>query len=215
MSPKKSGSSSLFSLEDQFAFYGSYHTNPVNIAIHIVCVPTIFFTSLVLAHHWQKEAFATFDVPIPHFLGLGPLLPLDVTFPFIVAAAYSLYFISLEPFAGLLYSPILLGMGHFSNVVYDTVPNAMKIAGWAFGASWIAQFIGHGKFEGRAPALLTSLVQSLVLAVFFVFLEVLFMLGYRPALHRRVQNKIGVAITEYRKGLADKKRGAEATKKAS
>jgi hypothetical protein len=27
-------------------------------------------------------------------------------------------------------------------------------------SSWIAQFIGHGVFEGRAPALMTSLVQG-------------------------------------------------------
>lgn len=56
------------------------------------------------------------------------------------------------------------------------------------------------QFEGRAPALFDSLVQSLVLAVFFVFLEVLFALGYRPELHRELQNSIGKAILEYRRG---------------
>lgn len=66
--------------------------------------------------------------------------------------------------------------------------HAMKIAGYAFTAAWIAQFVGHGKFEGRAPALLDSLFQSLVLAVFFVFMEVLFMAGYKPQLHKRLQN---------------------------
>lgn len=64
----------------------------------------------------------------------------------------------------------------------------MTVAGYLFGAAWIAQFIGHGKFEGRAPALLDSLFQSLVLAVFFVFMEVLFMIGYKPQLHKRLQN---------------------------
>jgi len=64
----------------------------------------------------------------------------------------------------------------------------MSTAGYFFTAAWIAQFVGHGKFEGRAPALLDSLFQSLVLAVFFVFMELLFMAGYKPQLHKRLQN---------------------------
>jgi stalled ribosome alternative rescue factor ArfA len=33
--------------------------------------------------------------------------------------------------------------------------------------SWIAQFVGHGKYEGRKPALLDNLVQALFLAPLF------------------------------------------------
>ena len=44
---------------------------------------------------------------------------------------------------------------------------------------WIAQFIGHGVFEGRAPALGTN-VFFLTLANFFVIFEFLyFAFGYR------------------------------------
>ena len=38
--------------------------------------------------------------------------------------------------------------------------------------AWILQFIGHGVFEGRAPALLDSLDQALITAPLFVLLEV-------------------------------------------
>jgi uncharacterized membrane protein YGL010W len=62
------------------------------------------------------------------------------------------------------------------------------------------------QFEGRAPALLDSLLQSLVLAVFFVWLEVLFFLGYRPELHKRLQSKTGVLVAEYRRKKAEKER---------
>lgn len=45
----------------------------------------------------------------------------------------------------LLYAPILLAMGHYSNVLYSTHHDAaMKYAAVAHVASWIAQFIGHG-----------------------------------------------------------------------
>lgn len=59
--------------------------------------------------------------------------------------------------------------------------------------------------------MLDSLLQSLVLAVFFVWLEVLFALGYRPALYKRLQNKTGVAVAEYRKQRAAKERAAKQT----
>jgi len=36
--------------------------------------------------------------------------------------------------------------------------------------SWIAQFIGHGIFEGRAPALLDSLAQGTNLNWFLIIL---------------------------------------------
>jgi len=65
-----------------------------------------------------------------------------------------------------------------------------KIAiGVEIGA-WIAQFIGHGAYEGRAPALLDNLVQAFVLAPFFVFMEVLFYFGYRPELQKRVNDAV-------------------------
>ena len=33
---------------------------------------------------------------------------------------------------------------------------ATKVSVLVHAISWIAQFVGHGKFEGRAPALLVS-----------------------------------------------------------
>lgn len=49
--------------------------------------------------------------------------------------------------------------------------------------SWILQFVGHGKYEGRKPALLDNLVQALFLAPLFVWYEVLFKLGFLSLIH--------------------------------
>jgi uncharacterized membrane protein YGL010W len=38
-------------------------------------------------------------------------------------------------------------------------------------AGWVAQFVGHGVFEGRAPALLDNLVQAFFMAPIFVIME--------------------------------------------
>jgi len=64
--------------------------------------------------------------------------------------------------------------------------------------SWILQFIGHGKFEGRAPALLDNLFQAIFLAPLFVWLEVLFAIGYRPDLKSRVDKAVIVEIEKFR-----------------
>ena len=35
-------------LEKQFTFYASYHNNRVNIAIHLLCIPILLATGLVI-----------------------------------------------------------------------------------------------------------------------------------------------------------------------
>jgi len=75
--------------------------------------------------------------------------------------------------------------------------------------SWIAQFLGHGLAEKRAPALLDNLLGAVVLAPFFVHLEILFGLGYRPEFHRQIKNEIGKEIVRIRKAQGDEKRRKE------
>ncbi|KAG8920934.1 hypothetical protein FRC00_009341 [Tulasnella sp. 408] len=70
------------------------------------------------------------------------------------------------------------------------------------------QFIGHGVAEKRAPALLDNLLGALVLAPFFVHLEILFKFGFFPELQKRVNNGIGVEIAKFRRAEAEKKRKA-------
>lgn len=72
--------------------------------------------------------------------------------------------------------------------------------------SWILQFIGHGTFEGRAPALLDNLVQAVFLAPLFVWLELLFSLGYRPELQARVEKAVQKEIAKF-KSSKDAKNG--------
>ena len=61
----------------------------------------------------------------------------------------------------------------------------------------MAQFAGHGIFEGRAPALLDNLVQALFLAPFFVWMEILFYLGYRPELKGRLDRSVVKEIEKF------------------
>ncbi|CAK9138130.1 unnamed protein product [Ilex paraguariensis] len=65
---------------------------------------------------------------------------------------------------------------------------------------WTGQFIGHGVFEKRAPALLDNLVQAFLMAPFFVLLEALeTFFGYEPypGFHARVKAKVEAEINEW------------------
>jgi uncharacterized membrane protein YGL010W len=113
----------------------------------MVFVPTIFATSVILC-------------------GLIPPIPLASNLPLlrvsdIVVAIYGIGYFLLEPVAGTLFLPFLFGCGHYARVLPTEFPAGTigLYAGIAHVASWVAQFLGHGLAEGRAPALFDNLFQ--------------------------------------------------------
>ncbi|KAK3819031.1 MAG: hypothetical protein J3R72DRAFT_502503 [Linnemannia gamsii] len=96
----------------------------------------------------------------------------------------------LEILTALISAPLFLGAAKHATYFLSTNPSATRIAGYIHAVAWIAQFIGHGVFEKRAPKLTENLVQALVLAPYFVVWEVLFMMGYRPQL----KNELDVLV---------------------
>lgn len=136
-------------------------------------------------------------LPMPQSLIIPNLPPnLGTIFTLIYATLY----IMMEPVAGGILAPMLLAGTAFSNhltTTYGATANYYALG--VFLASWIAQFVGHGAFEGRAPALLDNLVQALFLAPFFVWMEILFFLGYRPELKSRVEAAVEKEVDKFRK----------------
>jgi uncharacterized membrane protein YGL010W len=60
-----------FNLRDQLIFYGSYHSNPINQAIHFIFVPLILWTVAVWLAY--TPAFFYYDIAA-HLIFLPPLL---------------------------------------------------------------------------------------------------------------------------------------------
>ncbi|RFU25843.1 hypothetical protein B7463_g10496, partial [Scytalidium lignicola] len=182
-------------LEKQLTFYGAYHHNNVNIAIHMIFVPTILASGLLLATN------SPVLIPLPPWLSI-PGLPLNLGT--LGAIGYSGFYLLLEPFAGMITLPLIMGWVAYANHLTSTVPSPTnKVAIGLQIVSWLIQFVGHGVFEGRAPALLDNLVQAFVLAPFFVFMELMFKLGYRPELQTRVEKAVLEKIKEFKTGKQD------------
>ncbi|WEW58412.1 hypothetical protein PRK78_003880 [Emydomyces testavorans] len=180
-------------LEKQFRFYGSYHHNPVNVVIHIICVPVIMLCMLLLI--CKKGTLSNPLFPVPEFLAVKNLPPSLAT---IAGVVYAILYILMEPVAGALLAPLLLAGTAFVNYLSSTY--GMTVVYWSLGVqavAWAAQFVGHGVFEGRAPALLDNLVQAFFLAPFFVWLEVLFSLGYRPELKTRIHKAVEAEVAKF------------------
>lgn len=143
----------------------------------------------------QVQFTNTPSIPLPSWLSI-PNLPANVGT--IGAVLYSTLYVLMEPVAGALLAPLIIGGTAYGNHLTSTYgARANYWAAVVNVVSWIAQFVGHGKFEGRAPALLDNLVQALFLAPFFVWFEILFSLGYRPELKRRLDRAVEKEVQKF------------------
>jgi len=181
-------------LENQLLFYGSYHHDTINKAIHMICVPMILMTSFLFGTNTPSL------LPMPSWLIIPNLPPNLGT---ISTLLYASLYILMEPVAGGILAPLLLASTAYSNHLTNTYGATANY--WALGifiTSWFSQFVGHGIFEGRAPALLDNLIQALFLAPFFVWMEILFSCGYRPALRSRVECAVQKEVEKYQESKA-------------
>ncbi|KAL2340752.1 hypothetical protein Fmac_008692 [Flemingia macrophylla] len=177
----------VLDLEKHFAFYGAYHNNEVNVAIHTVFVWPILFTAQILLHF------------TPPLLTVGSL-PLN--WCFFLTLFYALFYIALDYKAGSLAAFLTFFCCFLSGFLANSLSFsfAWKIVLAAQLFCWTGQFIGHGVFEKRAPALLDNLVQAFLMAPFFVLLEVLqSCVGYEPypGFNTKVKARINADIKEW------------------
>lgn len=190
----------FFDLEEQVVFYRSYHMHHKNVLIHVVCIPLILLSAI------------GFMLPVK-VAGEGhPSLNLGS----IIAWGYGLYYVCLDRVVGIPSMLLLVLWAYKLQEFYEnTVSGEQFTKSQYIGffllvhfVSWSAQFYGHAVYERRAPALLDSLHQALVMAPFFVGLEIAFYFGYKPELQRSVDNKAGKNIAKFKIEAAQKKRKA-------
>jgi uncharacterized membrane protein YGL010W len=114
-------------------------------------------------------------LPIVHYT-LGDHFCFDLNWAAIHAGLYVVYYLTLEPVAAvrivsyllrpivladriyqLLYAP-QLAVSVLTATAYSKSSDHVFNAAILHIASWVAQFLGHGLAEGRAPALVDNLI---------------------------------------------------------
>ena len=185
-------------LLDQLTFYGSYHREWRNKAIHFVCVPLIAWSVLVWCCGLRDvvEIEKNEIAELPDWLSQNvPTAPATL-----VVVAYFIYYVSLDQFAGVTWllcvgAPLRLTAKLFTSYVGDDTvwkgALAAHVTGWG-----LQIYPGHLVFEKRRPAVMDSAFQSLVLAPLFVWMELLFTCGYRPGLREDLKRRVDKAVVE-------------------
>ncbi|KAK3421890.1 hypothetical protein EUGRSUZ_G02487 [Eucalyptus grandis] len=140
----------LLDLEKHFAFYGAYHSNPVNVAIHMVFVWPILFTALLLLCY----APPLFGLPPIELSLFGHGLALFLNVGCLLALVYAAFYVFLDPRAGSLAALLCLMCWVAASFVAGRLgfSLAWKVVLVAQIVCWTGQFIGHGVFESPSSS---------------------------------------------------------------
>jgi len=196
-----------YDFKDQLAFYGTYHQDPVNQAIHFVFIPIILWTAMLL--------FAYHDIFGLKLSILGHRLSWATT----LFLTYVVYYNILDPFGGRVYTFMLMLMYYSASYLVSSELEAKygksgsnskpagfngidiwKIALFLHAFSWYMQIHpGHAIYEGVKPALLDSMAQAFSVAPLFAFYEGIWFFGYQPDL----QDLVVQSVNANRAALCD------------
>ncbi|CCC66723.1 hypothetical protein NCAS_0A01650 [Naumovozyma castellii] len=155
-------------LRKNLLFYKFYHHNAVNVGIHSLFVPTILISSCCILNR----------VELYH----------GITITNVFTFLYTLFYMKLYLPTGLLAGFLFLLINMALKNHWINTSLKLELALFLFG--WIAQFIGHGVFERKKPAVFDNLVQSLVLAPYFILFELLFKLGFYKELTAKLETEL-------------------------
>ncbi len=143
-----------------FYDYGRYHNDGVNIGIHLVFVPLIFATLLYMLNYLSKEYFGSdfnYGTLIPILL-----VPLYVYVDFFLGLITGIQYLLIDYYI----RSVTFNLDCISDINIIIIIHIF---------SWIIQFIGHGVFERRKPALMDNFLLTLN-APIFVNIEIAFFL---------------------------------------
>jgi uncharacterized membrane protein YGL010W len=133
----------LTRVDDWLDEYGDSHRNPVNKAIHWVCVPLIALTVIGLL--WA--------LPVPEALAsISPVMNWGMLF---MMASVVYYFI-LSPSLGLGMVAVLASFSAALLWLDSLATPLWKICAVIFALAWVGQFIGHA-VEGKRPSFFKDL----------------------------------------------------------
>jgi uncharacterized membrane protein YGL010W len=145
--------------------YGESHRNPLNKAIHWVCVPVIVWT--VVALIWS--------IPFPWRMGQG-IVPFN--WAVLALVAVQVYYFRLSRRLGLGLMLYNLAMLWLTAVVEANSPWPLwQVAVIVFVLAWIGQFIGH-LVEGKRPSFFKD-VQFLLIGPAWLLAFLYRAAGYR------------------------------------
>ena len=164
-------------LVEKLSKYADYHRDDRNVLTHIVGIPMIVLSVVVLLSR-----------PVFEIAGIQ-LTPASIAFGLVM-----LFYIRMSVIYGMVMA-IMLGacfwvsaqMAGFSTLHWAAWGIGLFVVGWAI------QFVGH-EFEGRKPAFLDDLV-ALPVGPLFIVAELGFMMGLGKGVKAQIDEVLDSKIT--------------------
>jgi len=135
-------------LGEKLAFYQSYHNNPWNKIIHVICIPLIVWAVLV----W----FCLVEVKVP-------VLDKEINLGMATTIAYSVMYTLADYSAGLTWvvfigAPLYTVAMEAATAMEAKTASLWALAAFVFGF-WVQIHAGHMVFEKRKPALMDGFAE--------------------------------------------------------
>lgn len=173
----------------------------------MIFIPTIVFTLLGMLHYGKSfgtiEVCSGFKPQIDFgFLLLSVLLPLYTWVDTWTGLVCCVYFSLEYVISTYLYThrtELFPGEASGSGLTHFNVMLGLHIV------AWISQFIGHGIYERRAPALLDNILLIFVAPFFFVFEVLVMAFGYKEKSVREWNKAVAMEIKQFRDGKIKKR----------
>lgn len=153
--------------------YAQYHRDSRNIATHLVGVPIIVFSVILLL---SKPQFNIANMTIS-LATIGYVLAI-------------LYYCKLHIGFGLIMA-FLMGLAVYAAANISQAPTFvwLTLSLGLFVGGWIIQFVGH-YYEGKKPAFADD-IMGLLIGPLFVTAELLFMFGLCKSLEEEIIKRAG------------------------
>jgi uncharacterized membrane protein YGL010W len=160
---------------DMLTGYAASHQHPVNIAVHIIGIPTIML-GVLIPLSWMTIEVGNFSITAAQ----------------VVVVGFFLFYLTLD----VLFALVFLVFGFALSVLAGWIaalPTGVSasVAAIAFFGGYAAQFVGHA-IEKSMPVLVKHPIQANLAAPFFTVVEMFKILGLRDELFNEVQRQIAL-----------------------
>ena len=137
-------------MSNELTFYQSYHTNYYNQLIHVVGIPSIVWAVFLYTHRFKSR--------------IGRI-------SWIIYSIYMLKYFHIDGprFLKIALFYYMLLKHSFNKYRSLNKIDSRNLAIKIFSLGWILQFIGHGLFEKKAPALLNGFTKSITIGPYFAY----------------------------------------------
>lgn len=155
---------------EQAKGYQSYHTKPITVATHLIGVPLVILSLMIL--------IGCIKVIIPGVMATD--------LAWLLTACVMFYYFCLEWRLALATLPLMIVLLWIAYLFNYAGPSKIAMMAFAvtFVAGWIFQLAGHW-FEGKRPAFIDNFSQSLI-APLFIVAEILFKFGFLDDLKKKI-----------------------------